>query len=64
MRRFLTAIALFCAALGAMAQWQWRVPVTGIVSGVTNDNPDAFLWVPERCDSVKAVIFAFQNMNE
>lgn len=64
MRRFLTAIALFCAALGAMAQWQWRVPVTGIVSGETNDNPDAFLWVPERCDSVKAVIFAFQNMNE
>ncbi|MCF0185171.1 MAG: hypothetical protein HUJ98_01625, partial [Bacteroidaceae bacterium] len=46
------------------AQWQWRVPVTDIVSEETDDHPDAFLWIPEDCDTVRAVMFAMQNMNE
>jgi len=64
MKRIFTIAVFVCAMLCARAEWQWRVPVTDYVSDETNANPDAFLWVPERCDSVKAVIFAFQNMNE
>ena len=63
MRKILLLISLV-ACLTGYAQWQWRVPVTEIVSKETNKHPDAYLWVPDDCDTVRAVIFAMQNMDE
>ena len=65
MKRLLLIITLIAAmAPLCSAQWQWRVSVPDWVSGETNAAPDAFLWIPENCDKVNAVMFANQNMNE
>ena len=44
--------------------WQWSVKVPGVVSGETNDHPRAFLWIPEDCKQVRAVIVGQHNMTE
>ncbi len=52
-------------ALGLMAaEWQWTVEVAGDVSRETKALPRAFLWVPPRCERVRAVILAQHNMQE
>ena len=65
MKRFFIILSIVGYALHIHAAiWQWSVPVTEWISNETNSNPDAFLWIPEDCDSIKGVMFAFQNMNE
>ncbi|MFC0772127.1 hypothetical protein [Terrimonas alba] len=44
--------------------WQWSVAVDSVVSGETKDHPQAYLWIPENCGQVKAVVFAQHNMVE
>lgn len=44
--------------------YQWSVPVKGVVSTETNEHPQAFLWIPEECMEVKAVILGQHNMSE
>ena len=44
--------------------YQWSVPIKSFVSTETNDHPTAFLWIPENCRQVKAVVFSQQNMCE
>ncbi|MFT3845687.1 MAG: hypothetical protein QM725_11585 [Lacibacter sp.] len=44
--------------------WQWSVKVDSVVSSETNDLPVAYLWIPENCKQVKAVVFAQHNMIE
>ena len=46
------------------ALWQWSVPITGIVSGETNDHPRAFLYIPPGCQRVRGVIIGQHNMLE
>lgn len=46
------------------APWQWSVEIKDFVSGETNDHPDAFLWIPENCNQVRAVIIGQHNMTE
>lgn len=46
------------------AVWQWRVSVGSVVSSETNDHPEAYLWIPERCEQVKGVVFTQNNMIE
>ncbi|WP_206365321.1 hypothetical protein [Sphingobacterium corticibacterium] len=46
------------------AEWQWSVPLEGYISDETKDHPSAFLWIPEDCDQVKAIVFSQQNMCE
>jgi hypothetical protein len=58
-------ILIVCAAHFAHAQvWQWSVKVDSVVSGETKDHPRAFLWIPENCKQVRAVVFAQHNMIE
>lgn len=59
---FFTLITLFAPLIDA--QWQWRVSVSDWISGETGTSPDAFLWIPENCQKVNAVMFANQNMDE
>lgn len=46
------------------AEWQWSVSLRGYVSDETKDHPSAFLWIPEDCEQVKAIVFSQQNMCE
>lgn len=46
------------------APWQWSVEIKDFVSGETNDHPNAFLWIPENCKQVRAVIVGQHNMTE
>lgn len=50
------------AALGNV--YQWSVTVDGVVSKETGDHPRAFLWIPQNCQRVRAVVIAEQNMQE
>ncbi len=44
--------------------YQWSVEVDGLISSETNDHPTAFLWIPENCSCVKAVMFGQHNLSE
>jgi hypothetical protein len=44
--------------------YQWSVTVSSVVSGETNAHPRAFLWIPENCQQVRAVVFGQHNMCE
>lgn len=44
--------------------YQWSVPVTGVVSGETNQHPQAFLWIPGNCEQVRGVILGQHNLSE
>ena len=61
---FLMGIFLIIAMSSAGAVWQWSVEVTSVVSGETNAHPRAFLWIPENCKQVRAVIVGQHNMSE
>ncbi len=67
---FFTA-ALLAAIVGCgfvrparSAEWQWSVPVRGVVSSETGEHPRAFLWIPPTCRQVRAVIVGQHNMLE
>lgn len=61
---FLLGIFLMIAMSSVGAVWQWSVEVTSVVSGETNAHPRAFLWIPENCKQVQAVIVGQHNMSE
>lgn len=44
--------------------WQWSVPIKGIVSSETSDNPRAFLYIPPGCQRVRGAIIGQHNMLE
>lgn len=46
------------------AIYQWSVPVAGFISPETNEHSTAFLWIPENCNKVRAVVFGQHNMCE
>lgn len=58
----LTSTAIY--AVGASGMYQWSVALTGYVSNETGKAPTAYLWIPEGCQQVKAVVLAQQNMTE
>lgn len=67
MNRYFPIVFLVMLAMvsGAMAApWQWSVEIKDFVSPETNDHPTAFLWIPENCEQVRAVIIGQHNMTE
>ena len=46
------------------AVYQWSTTIDEVVSPETKDHPRAFLWIPEKCQRVRAVVVADQNMEE
>ena len=44
--------------------YQWCVTLDGKPSAETGKHPEAFLWIPDTCTKVKAVVFSQQNMTE
>ncbi len=55
---------LSLAAVGRSGMYQYSVSLTGYISNETGKTPNAYLWIPEGCEKVKAVMFAQQNMTE
>lgn len=63
---FLIYISLFFA-INLHSQdiiYQWSVPVTSMISNETKAHPNAFLWIPENCKQVRAVVLGQHNMTE
>lgn len=56
--------ASFAIGVGGSGMYQWSVELTGYISPETGKAPNAYLWVPNGCKEVKAVILAQQNMTE
>lgn len=71
MKRILTYIILamlaaysYAVGVGGNGMYQWSVELTGYISPETGKAPNAYLWVPENCEKVKAIVLAQQNMTE
>lgn len=60
----LTALLYLSIHTPVAAQWQWSVPVSSMISNETKDHPRAFLWIPENCTQVRAVVLGQHNMTE
>ena len=62
----LISLAVFTGAARAHgdAVYGWHVGLTGCVSGETGRAPVAYMWLPEGCKEVRAVLLAQQNMTE
>ena len=50
--------------VGGSGMYQYSVALSGYISTETGKAPTAYLWIPEGCKEVKAVVFAQQNMTE
>ncbi len=60
----LFATAAHAVGVGGSGMYQWSVELRRYISPETGKAPVAYLWVPEGCDKVKAVILSQQNMTE
>ena len=50
--------------VGGSGMFQWSVELRRYISNETGKAPVAYLWVPEGCKNVKAVMLSQQNMTE
>lgn len=57
-------LILICFTSAKAQVYQWSVKLHGYVSDETKDNPDAFMWIPDNCMQVKAIVISQQNMCE
>jgi hypothetical protein len=65
MKRWVVVLLFLTIASYLSAQvWQWSAPVTEWISDETGDHPQAFLWIPEDCEQVRAVVAGMHNMCE
>lgn len=60
----LFASAAHAIGVGGGGMYQWSVELRGYISNETGKAPVAYLWVPEGCKKVNAVILSQQNMTE
>lgn len=51
-------------AVGQSGIYQHSVALAGYISTETGKAPTAYIWIPEGCQTVKAVVLAQQNMTE
>lgn len=65
-RYFFAALFLLLlqAAPVPAAPWQWSVEIKELVSEETKAHPSAYLWIPENCRQVRAVVVGQHNMTE
>ena len=50
--------------VGGSGVYQWSVDLRGYISSETGKAPVAYLWIPDGCKQVKAVMLSQQNMTE
>ena len=61
---FLLTLILSVAATAQNGVWQWTVDMENFSASPKYKHPVAYLWVPENCRNVKALIVAQHNMEE
>lgn len=54
----------YAVGVGGSGMFKWSVELRGYISSETGKAPVAYLWIPEGCEQVKAVILSQQNMTE
>ena len=68
MRKILLYILLLTVVsvkgVGSSGMYQYSVALSGYISTETGKAPTAYMWIPEGCQQVRAVVFAQQNMTE
>lgn len=69
MKRIIFSIIMMCNlctiwAVGRSGMYQHSVALAGYISAETGKAPTAYLWIPEGCQKVKAVVLSQQNMTE
>lgn len=57
-------LATMAKAVGQSGMYRWSVELAGYTSAETGHSPTAYLWIPDGCRKVKAVVLAQQNMTE
>ena len=57
-------VFLFTNLQAQDAVYQWSVPIKSLISNETKKHPNAFLWIPENCKQVCAVVLGQHNMTE
>ena len=60
----LFASVAHAVGVGGCGMFQWSVELRRYISNETGKAPVAYLWVPEGCKQVKAVMLSQQNMTE
>ena len=60
----LMATVAHAVGVGGCGMFQWSVELRKYISTETGKAPVAYLWVPEGCKNVKAVMLSQQNMTE
>ena len=60
----LLALPLLAHAVGRSGMYQCSVELRGYISSETGKAPNAYMWMPDGCDTVRAVVFAQMNMTE
>lgn len=66
-RKFIAFLILVAVPLSARSQngvWQWAVDMENHSVAPKYKHPEAYLWIPENCREVKALIVAQHNMEE
>ncbi|ADY54291.1 hypothetical protein Pedsa_3762 [Pseudopedobacter saltans DSM 12145] len=61
---FLLLSLTFVNYLFGQSVWQWRVPMRDEQGKIKSDYANAFLWIPEKCKKLNAVILVQHNMIE
>lgn len=66
MKKYNLLLLLICLGFTSVkAQvYQWSVKLDGYVSSETKAGSEAFLWIPDDCSQLKAIVFSQQNMCE
>jgi hypothetical protein len=65
MKKYWLLLLMLLSIVPAKASvYQWSVKLDGYLSNETGDHPDAFLWIPENCAQVRAIVVSQQNMCE
>ena len=64
MRHILTVLAVFAVIMtSAAGSFEYKTTVNGVATE-TGNSATGYLWTGGSADSLRALVFAFQNMNE
>jgi hypothetical protein len=58
------ATLMLASSPAQAAVFQWSAPLNDVISPESKEHPRAFLWIPENCQKVRAIVIADQNMEE
>ena len=64
MKRLLLLLLLLAGFRIQAAEWQWSLPLQGVVSAETGAAPRVYLWIPPASERLRGVVVGQHNMSE